>query len=157
MNIPTDLAQKRSARYEDLLRLREWQIFAHRCKEKANFACQMCRQGGPGRELNVHHWAYERDRLPWEYEAGEVAVLCKGCHGRMHDELQAFRRFVFGRLSPESFKVLNGSLAVGLERHDATELAYALAGLILSPGAIPRFAGDGAQQLGHVVNLKPQG
>ena len=141
--IPTDYAQQRSARYEDMLRTMEWRTFSYRMKAQANFACQLCRQGGEGIELNVHHWSYERDRLPWEYEAHEVAVLCGGeggCHKRMERGLQAFRRHVWRKLNPSAMDLLNGALTVALDHHEPEEVGHAIANLIASPSAVRRFA-----------------
>lgn len=140
--IPSDYQQQRSARYEDLLRTIEWRAFAYRMKEAANFSCAICRQGGPGVELNVHHHAYDRDRLPWEYEASEVAVLCRSCHGAMHECLTNFRRYVMPRLTPNTFTVINGALSVGLAHHQPDMVANALASMISSPASIVRFAAD---------------
>jgi hypothetical protein len=139
---PGTFMDLRRARYDSLLKTMEWRAFAHRQKEAASFACQICRRGGPGIELNVHHHAYESDRLPWEYEPWEVAVLCKTCHHEMHVQLQAFRRNVFRHLTPQSFRVLNGALAVGLDRqrNDPLEVCHAIAALISTPGSVPRFA-----------------
>lgn len=143
--IPTDYQQQQSARYEDLMRTMEWRAFAYRMKEAANFSCAICRQGGPGVELNVHHHAYDRSRLPWEYEASEVAVWCggeNGCHKKMHECLTNFRRYVMSRLTPNTMGVINGALSVGLAHHTPEVIAHALAALMASPSSIVRFATD---------------
>lgn len=137
---PASFMDVRRARYDSLLKTMEWRAFAHRMKEAAGYACQICRRGGPGIELNVHHHAYESDRLPWEYGPLEVAVLCKACHQEMHNQLQAFRKHVFRFLTPQSFRALNGALAVGLGTYDGLQLCHAFAELVASPGAIERFA-----------------
>ncbi len=145
VTIPVEFAAARAARYEDMLRTIEWRAFACRMKEMAGYACERCRRGGPGVELNVHHHAYEADRLPWEYERHEVAVLCggpSGCHGLLHGCLKEFRRHVFAHLTPQSFRVLNGALTVGLTHNDPLQLCHAIANLVSSPGSIERFAND---------------
>lgn len=148
VKIPAEFMEERSARYGDLLRLREWQVFAHRVREANNFACALCRLGH--KELNVHHHAYEPGRKPWEYEVSEVTLLCRPCHQAMHDGLQNFRRYVFARMTPRGMQVLNGAMAVGLERFDAGTLARAVACLVSSPGAVRRFAEDWRDEGGEV-------
>lgn len=128
--------------YEQLRNTIEWRTFAHRLKEMANFACQICRASGPNVTLNVHHHAYESERLPWEYGPGECSVLCKPCHEELHIQLQNFRRHVFSQLSPRVFQILNGALAVGLEQHDPILMAHAVANLIATPGAVVRFGSN---------------
>lgn len=130
----------RKARYDQLLSTIEWRTFAYRTKALANFSCAICRQGGSGIELNVHHHAYDGTRLPWEYETHEVAVLCKPCHGQMHGALQEFRKHVFRLLTPQTFNVLNGALAVGLTQYEPLTFCHALANLAGSPGSVQRFA-----------------
>jgi hypothetical protein len=135
-----EIMDVRRARYQSLLQTLEWRRFAFLRKEAAGFACEICRRAGPGIELNVHHHAYEPERLPWEYAPAEVAVLCSGCHREMHECLQAFRRHVFRHLEPQSFRVLNGALAVGLEHYDGLRLCHSIASLVGTPGAVQRFA-----------------
>jgi hypothetical protein len=140
-----DSMDTRQARYQALLQTMEWRAYAHRAKTRAGFACQVCRRGGPGVELNVHHHAYTSDRLPWEYAWNEVSVLCGGpggCHGLLHRELQAFRLYVFGFLTPRAFQVLNGALAVAMGHYDPLLVAYAVANLVASPESVKRF-GEG--------------
>lgn len=120
----------------------EWREFATRAKRSANYACQLCRKGGPHVCLVVHHPFYELGRRKWEYEFKDVQVLCQPCHELMHERLQEFRRHVFARLTPQSMRVLNGALSVGLEHYDASVLARAVAALVSSPGAVKRFADD---------------
>lgn len=139
MKSVAELFDAKSARYNALLKTMEWRAFAYRAKEAAGFACQVCKRGGAGVELNVHHHAYSTARQPWEYEPDEIAVLCKPCHVEMHECLQAFRRHVFRHLTPASFRTLNGALAVGFANMDGLTLAQAIAALVSTPGAVERF------------------
>ena len=50
----------------------------------ADWTCQWC--GTSESTLHVHHRAYFKGREPWEYEAGQLEVLCEGCHEDLHDE-----------------------------------------------------------------------
>lgn len=118
----------------------EWGAFAREAKRAANYSCQICRQGGPYVMLSVHHPFYEPGRRKWEYELKDVQVLCQPCHEKMHVCLQDFRKFVFPRLTPQTMRMLNGALSVGLENYEASELARAVAELVSSPGAVKRFS-----------------
>lgn len=57
----------------------------------------------------------------------------------MHERLTEFRKHVFRGLKPDSFRVLNGALAVGLTEHDPLEFCYAVAEMAASPGSVKRF------------------
>lgn len=123
--------------YKEKLQSQEWRDFSRAAKENANYACQMYKRGKV--RLNLHHLFYDLNKEPWEYEPQDVVVICEGCHNEIHDQLQNFRRFVFGKLNPQSFRVLNGALAVGLDHYDSLKFTYAVAELAASPGAVERF------------------
>lgn len=120
----------------------EWNAFAKEAKRAANYSCQICKRGGPAIQLAVHHPFYEVGRRKWEYKLSDVQVLCQPCHEDMHEALQAFRRYVFSRMTPRGLQVLNGALVVGLSRFDAGTLARAVASLVSAPSALQRFADE---------------
>lgn len=126
----------KGAVYRELLGRDEWKKFARGIREQRNF-CEMCKRGKV--ELNVHHFFYDAARLPWEYRSDEVTVLCRPCHEEIHNCLQQFRKFVFRKLNPRSFQVLNGALAAGLDHSDPLEFAYAVAEMAASPNSVKRF------------------
>lgn len=129
----------RGSQYRDLLRTEAWKTFSRRIRDVNGNACRACKRSNV--VTQVHHFAYESDRLPWEYKDDEVVLLCGACHEQLHTQLQQFRRFVFGKLTPQSFQVLNGALAVGLDHVDPLKLAYAIAEMCASPQSVERFAG----------------
>lgn len=118
----------------------EWGAFAREAKRAANYACAMCRQSGEHVRLVVHHPFYVVGRRKWEYALKDVQVLCQPCHDRMHERLNEFRQHVFAGLTPESMRVLNGALTVGLKGYGPMVLARAVAELVASPGAVQRFS-----------------
>lgn len=121
----------------------EWRAFSDRCKEAADFACQICRQRKEGVRLVVHHPFYVSGRRLWEYELHEVQVLCggeHGCHSRMHERLEQFKRYVFPRLTPDAFAHLNGALSVGLRAYGAERVGYAVAELLSDGRLTARYA-----------------
>lgn len=129
--------------YKVLLKSDDWTKFSDHVKGLFGNVCQACRLHSP--VTNVHHHAYEPGRLPWEYDLSEVTVLCPGCHRQMHKHLQNFRRYVFPRLKPREFQILNGALLVGVENSNPLELVHAIASMCSSPDAVKRFAYDAKQ------------
>lgn len=87
--------------------------------------CECCRRTGV--VLQVHHIFYDFRRKLWEYNRDEVSVLCATCHKEIHEELNKFRKYVFRYLNPQSFKTLNGALAVGLTQYEPLVFVHALA------------------------------
>ena len=111
-------------KYSEMIRSKAWQDFSRRTiKERGRF-CQSCKQAA--KILQVHHISYDPGYPLLVRSDEDVAVLCVPCHQALHDHLKKFRRFVFGHLNPQSFRVLNGALAVGLNLHDPLELCYAV-------------------------------
>ena len=129
---------KSVSRYQTELNSDKWKQFARNMRSlKGNF-CNSCRMGN--KVTNVHHVFYDPDRQPWEYAADEVVILCEDCHKRLHSHLNAFRKHVFGKLSPNTFQVLNGALSVGLAQYDPLQFVHALAEFVSSPRAIENFS-----------------
>jgi hypothetical protein len=110
--------------YLSQLNSKEWKQFSKIVREQRNF-CECCRMGD--RQLQVHHLFYEPDRQLWEYTNEEVVVLCESCHKEIHEQLKRFRKFVFRYLTPNTFQILNGCLAVGLTRYDPLVFLHAFA------------------------------
>lgn len=123
--------------YSQKLKSDQWIEFARRMKENANYSCQVCRRGKV--ILQVHHWFYEYGREPWEYDQEEVIVLCEGCHKEYHALLNDFRRYVFSKMTPQAFRVLNGALAVAFTQYDPLVFAHAIAELASNPGMVERY------------------
>ena len=139
MKTPGQMFGTRGA-YAQKLADPRWAAFTKEVRSSKGNACECCRQGG--KVLQVHHLFYQPDREPWDYAMHEVALLCSSCHAQSHEHLAEFRQFVFRKLTPAGFRVLNGALAVGLEHNDPLVFAYAVASLAASPGAVKRFADD---------------
>ena len=124
--------------YREKLSTDEWKTFAKENRERVGNACEICKRGD--RRLNVHHIAYKQGMEPWEYDVGDVVVLCEVCHNEMHAELQKFRQYVFGKLTPQAFKILNGALAVALRTYEPLVFAHALAEFVSTPSLVKRYA-----------------
>lgn len=128
----------RGAHYKALLQSDEWKAFSRDIRQNYGGCCAVCKR----RDIvtHVHHLFYDLDRLPWEYGNEEVVLLCAPCHHEMHQHLQSFRKYVFGKLTPQTFRVLNGALAVGLDHNEPLKLMHAIAELCGSPNSVNRFA-----------------
>jgi hypothetical protein len=55
-----------------------WQKKRTEILQRAGFKCEHC--GSEEETLHVHHWYYQRDKKPWEYENHALACLCEQCH-----------------------------------------------------------------------------
>ncbi len=130
--------------YSDKLETQNWHSFARKIRQENGNFYNACRRGDL--VLQVHHTFYDKKRQPWEYESHEMVVLCEKCHHELHDQLQAFRKFVFGNLTPASFKVLNGALLAGITHHDPLTFVHAIAELAATPRMVERFAAAWAKE-----------
>lgn len=128
----------RGNEYQQTLKDGRWVSFANGVRKSRGNCCEMCKRGNV--ETNVHHIAYEAGKKPWDYGFDEVVLLCRSCHEAMHDELKLFRKFVFGRLSPQSFRILDAALAVALDHHDHLKFVHALAEFVGTPSMIERYS-----------------
>ncbi len=72
------------ATYFEKLKDPRWQKKRLEVLEKAGFSCELC--SNSEETLHVHHKQYFKGREPWEYETGQLAVLCESCHKDNHSE-----------------------------------------------------------------------
>ena len=77
-----------------------------------DFCCEVCGDGST--TLNVHHKEYFKGYEPWEYEIGQLSVLCELCHEATHNEFDILKLVC-------SYAKLDGP-------KNRTELAFLLAG-----------------------------
>lgn len=70
--------------YAEKLKDPRWQRKRLEAMQAANFCCENCYDGDE--TLHVHHKQYFKGREPWEYEVGQLAVLCETCHEAQHCE-----------------------------------------------------------------------
>ncbi len=68
--------------YAAQLRHPNWQRRRLEMLSAANWQCQRCRDDST--TLHVHHRRYVKGRMAWEYEDGELLVLCETCHEEEH-------------------------------------------------------------------------
>ncbi len=60
--------------------------------ESAKWECQNC--GNAEETLHVHHLRYLAKHKPWEYEDGDLAVLCAPCHASWHEQKAGIDYFI---------------------------------------------------------------
>ena len=64
--------------YKELLKHPKWQRKRLEIMERAEFACEFCRDDETC--LHIHHKKYISGRKPWEYDNSNFICLCEVCH-----------------------------------------------------------------------------
>jgi hypothetical protein len=124
--------------YQVQLSSPEWEKFAKYIRHKRGNFCQICRRTNVSTQ--VHHSFYDPTLKLWQHSEDDVILLCAACHKKMHAELQKFRRYVFSKFTPQSFRAVNGALAAALEKYDPLVFAHALAEFVSTPSLVQRYA-----------------
>ena len=70
--------------YWEKLKDPRWQKKRLLMLERSEWTCEVC--GDSENTLNVYHKQYLKGREPWEYEEGQLIVLCEDCHSFQHEE-----------------------------------------------------------------------
>lgn len=70
--------------YFEKLKDPRWQKKRLEVLEYNEWRCERCMDGES--TLHVHHRQYFKGREPWDYEAGQLAVLCEECHATTHED-----------------------------------------------------------------------
>lgn len=129
----------KASKYDDKLSRPEWKAFAKDMRQQRGMSCESCRRRDV--ILQIHHLFYDASLEPWQYDPLDVVLLCYNCHKDLHAELKQFRRYVFHKLNAQSFKVLNGALAVALDQYQPLVFAHALAEFVSNPRLVQAHAG----------------
>lgn len=61
-----------------------WQKKRLEVLEANEWRCERCMDAD--NTLHVHHRQYFKGREPWDYEIGQLAVLCEDCHEATHED-----------------------------------------------------------------------
>lgn len=69
--------------YVEKLKDPRWQKKRLEVLEAGGWKCASCSDSKA--TLHVHHRQYFKGREPWEYEAGQLEVLCENCHALEHE------------------------------------------------------------------------
>ena len=68
--------------YSDLLKDPRWQKKRLEILQRDNFKCRSCTDDS--NTLHVHHFRYDPDLLPWEYDNEDLITFCETCHEAWH-------------------------------------------------------------------------
>jgi hypothetical protein len=60
----------------------KWQKKKLETLEHYNWACELCNE--QEKMLHIHHINYKENCKIWEYNVGELQVLCEDCHKEVH-------------------------------------------------------------------------
>lgn len=74
--------------YSEQLKHPNWQRKRLEVLEAADWSCERC--FAENVTLHVHHRAYVKGRMAWEYENSELEALCKDCHEGEHADQETF-------------------------------------------------------------------
>lgn len=72
-----------SKTYAEKFKDPRWQKLRLEALQAANWTCSLC--GDTETTLHVHHRQYFKGHEPWEYQVGQLEVLCETCHEAEHD------------------------------------------------------------------------
>ncbi len=70
--------------YQEKLQDPRWERFRAEVLEYWNYTCVRCRRYESQTPLQVHHPFYRKNAEPWDYDPGEVRLLCIPCHKKAH-------------------------------------------------------------------------
>lgn len=70
--------------YSEKLLDPRWQKKRLEVLDAAEFTCEIC--GDSESTLHVHHKQYLKNHEIWEYDADQLACLCKNCHSNHHEQ-----------------------------------------------------------------------
>lgn len=83
MSFLPGISEMQMATYFEKLKDPRWQKKRLEALARYYWTCERC--GDTESTLHVHHRQYFKGREPWEYEVGQLAVLCEDCHGTQHE------------------------------------------------------------------------
>lgn len=81
--------RRRVMKWADQYKHPLWQKKRLEALDKAEYACQCC--GDSESQLHVHHKQYFKGRMIWQYETGELSVLCAECHEAAHAQMDELK------------------------------------------------------------------
>ena len=70
--------------YFERLKDPRWQKKRLEALTAAQWKCSSCQDAES--TLHVHHRQYFKGREPWDYDAGQLEVLCESCHTLEHED-----------------------------------------------------------------------
>jgi hypothetical protein len=127
--------------YFEKLKDPRWQKKRLEVLTAGDWTCVEC--GDKESTLHVHHRQYFKGREPWEYEVGQLEVLCASCHQSGHE-------------NPEDPLLLATSYVPQLGQHDRATVASLVAGFTAQPMDSPHVSDPGVYMAGQIAQLLDQ-
>ena len=124
-----------SKTYFEKLKDPRWQKKRLEVLEQGDWSCEQC--GDTDSTLHVHHRQYFKGRDPWDYEVGQLTVLCEGCHSSTHES--------------DDFLLLAASFVVGDGPFNRDAAASLIAGFCQQGMAKPYVGNPDAYVAGEVA------
>lgn len=84
--LPGTSEMQMSKTYSEKLKDPRWQKKRLEALDAAAWTCAAC--SDTTTTLHVHHRQYFKGREPWEYEIGQLEVLCADCHTLHHEDVE---------------------------------------------------------------------
>lgn len=84
------------SKYSDLLKHPNWQKKRLDILNRDKWTCKGC--GSKENTLHVHHFTYQKNNKPWEYENDNFITLCEICHNEEESFLKG-ENFTFVTLA----------------------------------------------------------
>lgn len=94
--------------YKEQIKNPLWQRRRLEILNRDNFTCQIC--GCKDKTLHVHHTAYIKGKMIWEYPDRMLITMCEDCHKEEH------------RLGFENVNTLNELRKQGITNHEISLL-----------------------------------
>jgi hypothetical protein len=91
--------------YADLLKDPRWQKKRLEILEASAWKCERC--DDKTTELHVHHKRYIKGKMPWEYESGDLCVLCGPHHEEWHADSENLQMAI-ARMPLQAFENVVG-------------------------------------------------
>jgi len=87
--------------YSDKLKDPRWQKKRLEIFERDNWTCQSCKC--TDETLMVHHFFYEHNKEPWEYDLDDLMTLCQTCHKYEHESREIMEKQLLRVLKIKKF------------------------------------------------------
>ncbi|CAN7326030.1 HNH endonuclease signature motif containing protein [Variovorax sp. LjRoot84] len=130
-----------SKTYFEKLKDPRWQKLRLEALQAADWRCAAC--SDESSTLHVHHRQYFKGREPWEYETGQLEVLCESCHTLEHESQDPL--------------LLAASFVPSVGRQNRDAAASVVAGFCALGMTTERGVGDpGSYVAGQIANILEQ-
>ena len=82
--------------YQDQIKSPKWQKKRLEILERDDFTCQSC--GMNDVQLHVHHLAYHKDKMIWEYPDELLTTQCENCHADITSKISELKSTIQSKM-----------------------------------------------------------